>query len=158
MSQINTVSGARDAAFSLIELMVVVAIVGMLSVIAWPSFKQVQRETTATRLGNDFRVYRASFESHALEQGVWPADGNGNELPDSVLPYFTNSNWSQKPPTGGFWEWEKDRLMLTAAVALVPTRDNTELFIRVDRILDDGNLTTGQFIKASDRYVYILEQ
>jgi prepilin-type N-terminal cleavage/methylation domain-containing protein len=148
----------KFAGFSIVELMVVVAIIGLLSVIAWPSFQRVQRETTAARLGNDFRVYGATFETYALEQGDWAPDGDGNALPETILPYFSNSSWSETPPTGGFWGWQQDRLMITAAVALVPTTDNIELFIVVDRMLDDGNLTTGQFIKASDRYVYILER
>ena len=149
----NTAGG-----FSIIELMVVVSVVGMLSVMAWPSFQRVQRETTATRLSNDFRVYSATFEMHALEQGKWADDGIGNELPDSIKPYFSNSGWSSEPPTGGYWGWEKGTLDYTAAIVLVPASDNIELFIRIDRILDDGNLATGNFLKLPSRYLYILER
>lgn len=149
---------ARRAGFSIIELMVVVLVIGILSVISWPSFKRVQRETTASRLSNDFRVYSSTFETHALEQGDWAADGNRNELPEEIRSYFFNSNWFKDPPTGGYWEWEQDRYSLAAAVALVPELDNPELFIKVDRILDDGNLATGNFIKAPSRYLLILER
>ena len=137
--------------------MVVVLIIGILSVMAWPSFQRVQRETAAVRISNDFRVYSATFETHAMEQGQWAPDGVSNDLPDSVKSYFTNSNWTMTPPTGGYWDWEKDQYNLTAAVALVPQNDNTELFIKIDRILDDGNLTTGNFIKLPSRYLFILE-
>lgn len=81
-----------------------------------------------------------------------------NQLPDSLKPYFVNSTWYDAPPTGGFWDWDKDQLSLTAAVSLVPAHDNIELFIKIDRMLDDGNLATGNFIKLPNRYIYILER
>jgi len=32
------------------------------------------------------------------------------------------------------------------------------VYLKIDAILDDGNLSTGTFRKAGDRYLYILQE
>ncbi len=145
--------------FTLVEIMIVVVIVGLLAAMAIPAFKKVRINSYASRIANDFRIFSAGFETHALEVGNWPSDGMGNSLPPTAQPYFENTSWYQPAPNGGYWDWEVGRFGVVAAVGL-SQGDGTmdiEIFMKVDAILDDGNLGTGQFIRTGNRYAYILE-
>ena len=138
--------------------MVVVAIIGLLAAVAIPAFDRSRDNAYANRLANDFRVFAGAFETHALENGTWAPDGNGNDLPATVEPYLEDTAWFEDPPTGGYWDWEADRFGFKAAIGLSPAQNMPEVFVKLDAILDDGNLATGEFRKASDRYLYILER
>lgn len=146
--------------FTLLEIMIVVTIIGLLAAIAVPSFHKVRNRSLASRFANDFRIFAATFEVCALEQGSWPEDGQDNDLPEEVQPYFEGSSWYQSAANGGYWDWELDRWGYVASVALTEGHGglSDEVYSRVDDILDDGNLATGRFIQVSDRYLYVLEQ
>jgi len=138
--------------------MIVVVIVGVLASMAIPMFEKIRRSSFASRILNDYRVFRAAFETHAMENGSWAEDGNANDLPTSVLPYLENSAWFEPPPLGGYWDWEADRLGYRASIGLVYADDMPEVMELVDQKMDDGDLSTGRFIKTSGRYLLILEE
>lgn len=146
--------------FTLVEIMIVVVIIGLLAAMAIPAFKKVRNNSYASRLANDYRVFAGAFEIHALEVGVWPGDGQGNALPASAEPYFEGTAWYQVPPNGGYWDWEVNRLGFVASVGLTEGSNSLDpaVYERIDEILDDGNLSTGNFRKAGDRYLYILQE
>lgn len=158
----STTSPAYPArsGFTLVEIMIVVVIIGLLAAMAIPAFKKVRNNSYASRLANDFRVFAGAFEIHALEVGIWPGDGQGNNLPASAEPYFEGTAWYQTPPNGGYWDWEVNRLGFVASVGLTEGDNGLDpaVYERIDDILDDGDLSTGIFRKASNRYLYILQQ
>ncbi len=157
-SLLNTQKNGTDHGFTLVEIMVVVMIIGLLTVLAIPALNRARLNGYASTLANDFRVFSGAFETHALSSGQWAPDGWGNSLPPTVAPYLEGTAWYKEVPgTGGFWDWEYQRLGFTAAVGLVPDVDMPELMLRVDQILDDGNLVTGNLLKVSGRYFYVLE-
>ncbi len=146
--------------FTLVEIMIVVVIIGLLAAMAIPAFQKVRNYSYASRLANDFRSFAGAFEIHALEVGTWPADGQGNSLPTSAEPYFEGTSWYQPPPNGGIWDWEVNRLGFVASVGLSEGDGNLDpaVYVKLDDILDDGNLATGVFRKSGDRYLYILQE
>lgn len=75
-----------------------------------------------------------------------------------MQPYFKGSAWYQEPIPGGYYDWEYDRLGFTASISLKFETDFPKVFVKVDSLLDDGNLSTGNFIKANGRYFYIIER
>lgn len=148
------------SAFTLVEIMIVVVIIGLLAAMAIPAFQIARNNSYASRLANDFRVFAGAFEIHALEVGHWPTDGMGNSLPPSAQPYFEDTAWYETPPNGGYWDWEADRLGFVASVGLsggLGTLDNA-VYERVDDILDDGDLSSGVFQRAGGRYLYVLQE
>ncbi|MGZ0656303.1 type II secretion system protein [Coraliomargarita sp. W4R53] len=149
-----------DAGFTLVEIMIVVVIVGLLAAMSIPAFQRARNHSYAARLANDFRSFAGAFEIHALEVGVWPDDGNYNDLPESAQPYFEGTTWYLPPPNGGNWDWEVNRLGFVASVGLTEGDGNLApaVYERLDDILDDGNLSTGLFQQSGDRYLYILEE
>lgn len=148
------------SAFTLVEIMIVVVIIGLLAAMAIPAFQKVRNNSYASRLANDFRSFAGAFEIHALEVGYWPGDGMGNNLPASAQPYFEGTSWYKTPPNGGYWDWEVNRFGFVASVGLTEGDGNLApaVYERLDDILDDGNLSTGIFRRAGNRYIYILQE
>ena len=139
--------------------MVVVALVGLLAALAIPAFQKARIEGYASRLANDFRTFAGAFEVYALEVGTWPEDGQGNDLPASAEPYFKGTTWYQTAPNGGFWDWEVNRLGFVAAVGLTEGYGlDDAIYDRLDEMIDDGDLSSGDFQKKGGRYVYVLQQ
>lgn len=144
--------------FTLVEIMIVVVIIGLLAAMGLPAFKKARLNSYASRIANNFRVFSGAFETHAMENGGWAPDGQGNELPPTVQPYFEGSSWYEPPIPGGWYDWEYDRAGFKASISLAYEKDFPEVFVKVDALLDDGNLATGNFVKSNGRYFYILER
>jgi prepilin-type N-terminal cleavage/methylation domain-containing protein len=64
--------GQRHA-FTLVEIMVVVALIGLLAALMTPSFIKVRKQSQGKRIVNDARIIDAAINSWALENGM--ADG-----------------------------------------------------------------------------------
>ena len=63
----------RPQAFTLVEIMIVVALIGLLVALAIPSFIKVRKQSQGKRIMNDARIIDAAINSWALENGI--ADG-----------------------------------------------------------------------------------
>ncbi len=55
------------AAFTLVEIMVVVAIIALLASIAVPNFLRARKRSQATRILEDLRIIDASIDQYAIE-------------------------------------------------------------------------------------------
>jgi prepilin-type N-terminal cleavage/methylation domain-containing protein len=65
---INTpVKKARASGFTLVEIMIVVAIIGLLAAIAIPSFVRARQRTLATAVLNELRMVDAAKDQYGLE-------------------------------------------------------------------------------------------
>lgn len=147
----------KVSAFTLVEIMIVVVIIGLLAAMSIPAFERARSNTYASRIANNMRVFSGAFETHALDNGTWAPDGQGNQLPATVQPYLADTAWYEEPIPGGWYDWEYDRAGFKAAISLAYERDFPEVFLKVDAMLDDGNFTTGSFVKKNGRYFYVLE-
>ena len=146
--------------FTLVEIMIVVVIIGLLAAIAIPAFQKVRENTVATRIASDFRVFIHAFEQIALEEGAWPPDGIGAEVPLLAENYFSEEKWANGPVQGSSWDYEgSGRYGMEASIRFEDGAGNAGVRVmeRVDAILDDGDLSTGLFRTVADGYLYILE-
>ena len=62
------------SAFTLIELLIVVAIIGILAAIAVPNFMNAQVRAKVARAKNDLRSFGTALESYYLDQNDYPRD------------------------------------------------------------------------------------
>ncbi|HUT24387.1 MAG TPA: prepilin-type N-terminal cleavage/methylation domain-containing protein [Sumerlaeia bacterium] len=65
---------SEGAAFTLIELLIVVAIIAILAAIAVPNFLEAQVRSKVSRAYNDIRTLRVGLEAYRVENNGFPID------------------------------------------------------------------------------------
>jgi type II secretory pathway pseudopilin PulG len=140
-----------------VEIMVVVVIIGLLAAMAMPTFIRIQRRAQNSRFMNDLRIFAQAFETYAAEHGTWPPNVGPGVVPPGMSGAFRNADWTVTTAIGGEWNWDFNRLGVTAAISVSGATADDAQMTEVASKIDDGDLATGVFIKASSRYMYILE-
>jgi prepilin-type N-terminal cleavage/methylation domain-containing protein len=157
----------RSRAFTLVEIMVVVAIIGLLAAAALPTYRHLTLRSKATAIEADLRAFSTAFITYNLQNGKWPADGD----PGVVPPEMANAlpvNFALKTPMGGVYKWcfdvPADGVPAKAAIIVQtvmgnPVTDDQELFEMIDRQMDDGDLEKGSVqVGSSNSLVFIIEK
>ena len=145
----------RLAAFTIIEIMIAVVIIGLLAMLAIPAITRVQQTAKNNRFISDLRIFTQSFETYALENGTWPPNAGTGVIP-AGMANAVSSKWSAQSSLGGRWNWDRN-LNVDAGISVVSPTTSDYQMSRVDARIDDGNLETGNFRKFDTRYTYILE-
>jgi len=70
----------KRAGFTLVEIMIVVAIIALLAAIAVPGFLRARKRSQATKILNDLRMIDAAVDQYAIETGRKTGDNVG--VPD----------------------------------------------------------------------------
>lgn len=147
----------KKSGFTLVETMITVTIIGLLTSVSVPAVLSAKDRALASALANDFRTYATAFELYSLEEGTWPEDGYPGTIPagmENQLPKFTEPTHQD-----GRWDWEHNAVGVTAGVSLRLSRIDEKVLARIDEILDDGDLTAGNFRETNGNGVtYILQE
>ena len=93
MKILNNARGRPRAGFTLVEIMIVVAIIGLLAAIGIPNFVRARQTAQTNACINNLRVIDAAKQQWGLERGQAPdttpsITGTGT---DSILPYLGRS-------------------------------------------------------------------
>jgi prepilin-type N-terminal cleavage/methylation domain-containing protein len=83
--------------FTLIELLVAVTIVGTLSAIAVPKYREFKRQATATQIVGDYDVVRHAAMSFYVDSGYFPAEVGAGKVPKNLKKYLPASFIFRKP-------------------------------------------------------------
>ena len=154
-------------AYTLVEVMVVVVIIGLLAAAGIPTYRHITMRAKVTALENDLRQFSTAIQTYTTQNGHWPADGDPQvvppELVNSLPPTFSNTT-----PIGGVYKWNYDVSAdgITAKAALIvqtasgnPVSDDVELLTMFDKQMDDGDLTTGNIqVGSTNSLVFIIEK
>jgi prepilin-type N-terminal cleavage/methylation domain-containing protein len=80
-------------AFTLIELLIVVAIIAILAAIAVPNFLEAQTRAKVTRAKADMRTVATGADAYSVDWGLYPPNNLYNVVPDALttpVSYLTN--------------------------------------------------------------------
>jgi prepilin-type N-terminal cleavage/methylation domain-containing protein len=146
------------AGFTLIELMIVVAIIGLLATIAVPSFARARERSLNVRFAADLRVAKGAFIEYSVEHGKYPPDTMPGVVPTGMADYLCRMQWTKVNTLGGQWDWDNSEFGFKAGVSVYHPTASSEQMLALDKTIDDGNLATGEFRSRTDGYIGIIEE
>jgi prepilin-type N-terminal cleavage/methylation domain-containing protein len=157
----------RSRAFTLVEIMVVVVIIGLLAAAALPAYRLITLRSRAASVVNDLRTFSTVFIAYSIQNGRYPDDGTPQVVPPQVVGQLP-SNFTQVTPIGGVYKWNFDipadgvpakAAIIIQADSTHPILDDLEQLQTVDKQIDDGNLSTGNLqLGSTNSLVFIIEK
>ena len=135
---------SRRKAFTLVEIMVVVVVIGLLAAIAMAAFQRVREVSNASRYANDFRQFESAFQRYATEFGQWPPNALPGLVPAGMSGYLPAS-FTNTSPMGGNYQWTGP----SCYILLRNSNATDAVMRRVDATLDNGDLNSGAFLKVT---------
>ncbi|EDY83311.1 hypothetical protein VDG1235_2937 [Verrucomicrobiia bacterium DG1235] len=127
--------------------------------IAIPTFIQSRQNSKAARTANDFRLFAEKFEIYNLGAGEWPEDGYPATVPSGMEELLLKGTWTKPSAIGGLWDYDFNAFGFTAGVSIHGATASNETILAVDRLLDDGNLSSGRLRDVGDNHIsFILEE
>ena len=146
----------RRVGFTLVELMVVVIIIGMLSTIAVPKFKDVRRKATATQIMGDFDVIRHAALSFYVDSSYFPDQAGSGVIPPGLVRYLPNGFTFKNPQwTIAFENWtavdSKEYLETGVAIGVSFTTPDTVIGRTAMALVGDTPA-----IMMGDKYIFLI--
>ncbi|NIO07862.1 MAG: prepilin-type N-terminal cleavage/methylation domain-containing protein [Deltaproteobacteria bacterium] len=148
--------------FTLIEMLVAIGILGVLAAIAAMAYNNYREKAKLGVIATDLRTFGISFEGYRSFNGCYPPDSH-NDAPYNLKPgygtedYLPIGAWINPPSWGGFYNWEGPDIYTYAGISLFGTSASNSTMLRLDKIMDDGSLSTGNFQQTpNNRYTYIV--
>lgn len=151
------------AAFTVLELMVAVAVISVVFAMAVPAFQRLQAKSRTAAIVNDFRVFATGFQTYAVEQGGWPPEAAAGVMPTGMSQNLSSA-FTRVTPMGGLYNWENNQMQLfgfrpraaiaissTAAAPLSLTTSTINMLYALDLAIDNevGGWSTGHFRLSS---------
>jgi type II secretory pathway pseudopilin PulG len=145
------------------EIMVAVVIIGILAAIAVPIFLHLRRNSQNSRFISDLRTFSQAYETYAMKAGKWPPSAASGVVPTGMSGELQDSYWVATNSLGGQWKWDYNRPRANGFIAGISSTGITvseAQMTEIDKKMDDGNLTTGTFIKGTDAttFTFILQK
>ena len=149
----------KTAAYTMVELMIVVAIIADIAIIAMPSYARARRLAQNSRFTSDLRVAAAGFEMYAAENNRYPVETGPGVVPAGMQTYLRGISFESINSIGGRWDWDNDQGYARAAICVdLPTDADQIQMAEIDTKIDNGIMATGVFRERSARrYAYIIE-
>jgi prepilin-type N-terminal cleavage/methylation domain-containing protein len=139
----------RRAGFTMVEITLVIAILGLLSVLAIPSLVKARDRSRKGAVVNEMRATAEAFQMFAQEKNRFPASSGGfGSVPTGMALYLPRkSTWTSSPKLGGYWWWinvSPGTVWGYSGVVCYynPYVDREDL-LEIDQMADDGQEESG---------------
>jgi prepilin-type N-terminal cleavage/methylation domain-containing protein len=157
MRPVNFRYRAGTSAFTLVELMIVVGILGLLLMISIPGFMRARENAANSRYASDMRVVTTAFIQYDFDNRSYPADTLAGQMPAGMEDYLKKVPWDKPDAMGGQWDWDYKQFGTTAGVSTYMPTASLQQLQRYDAMVDDGNLETGDFHARNNGYITVIE-
>ncbi|HEX8911100.1 MAG TPA: prepilin-type N-terminal cleavage/methylation domain-containing protein [Humisphaera sp.] len=148
----------RRSGFTLIEILIVVIILGILAGIVIPQFARASGDSSNAAFAQQIKTYARAYSYQYHRGAAWPADEQPGVWTPEMAGIIDKAEWEKATPIGGKWDWDHDVFGVVAGVSVyMPNRTPAQM-LEIDRMIDDGNLTTGAFRQRTNGYVYVLSE
>lgn len=150
----------QRSAMTLVEVMVVVSIIGLLAAALFPAVKKSLEYKENSAVAHKLRTATQAFELYRSEEGSYPEDRTPGVTPPEMVDYFDFFEidwWAEITEIGGKLDWDEGYHFAYSVSIHAPTRGREQLE-DLDKMIDDGNLSSGKFRAVDDHYHYILEE
>ena len=171
------------AAYTLVEIAVVVTIIGILVALAVPHFKRVKENAFISTLENDLRIFSQEFMQYELNFGAYPDTSTPGTYPNGMADRISSA-WIQPSVIGGTYRWVyasnngngnngngnngngnngNGNGNLYAYIEITtnssePLRIDSTRLAEIDDDIDDGNTSSGNFQVSGLSLRYYLKQ
>ena len=140
---------------SVLEVIVLISVISLISVVAIPSYLSYRENKKANCISQKFRTFAAAIHHYSDVHGDWPEDQEMGIIPPGLESEL--QEFEEPSLIGGHWDWDYAPGSEGPSICLVDPKSEGELILRVDQILDDGNITSGALVYSGKRLVLSLQ-
>ncbi len=148
--------------FTLVELIAVIVILAIVSAVAVPRFFAFNDRAKLTSTVASWKVLSRAVNQYIIDQGGIPPNVNDALMPPQLTPYLAQADFTKSPAVGGMWDYDEwgnyggGGAGLLVSVSITQSPSPQSVFLEMDRMVDDGNLTTGniRYLTAYPRYTW----
>ena len=149
--------------FTLVELMIVIAIIGLLSAIAVPNYIAYRKKAQVAQVASNLKNFAKGFIAYAVDYEDFPNDCHTDTgpygLPNVEMEaYVPVDEWVATTALGGRYNWEGPDFYPYAGISVDGATADVKYLRHLDAMLDDGNLGSGNFRQIGGRYTYIIDE
>ena len=138
--------------FSLIELMTVMAVIGLLAALGIPRYREMKRRAYYANIASDFNTVRIAAYNYFADNATYPPDGSTGAIPPALVAYLPQNFTFDGPQyTLDYDVWPSPLNPTQLIVGVTVTSGDQELVNLVSRNIQAG----GMGINVGNGYTYI---
>ena len=142
----------RRRGFSLIELMTVMAVIGLLAALGIPRYRDMKRRAFYANVVSDFNTVRVAAYNYFADNSTYPPDGGSGAPPAVLVPYLPqNFSFTTENYTLDYDVWPSPLNPSQLIVGVTVTSGDQELVNMIARNIQSG----GMGINVGNGYTYI---